>query len=114
MRILVVEDDKTVRNAMVRALKSRRNREIREAESTSSAINWLMAYHFDVVVTDWNLPVGGGSDVLDLAKAQDIELVIVHSGENVADDRAVIVPKGVGDSISKVAELVAKFAAEQL
>lgn len=76
MRILIVDDDTTVLRAMKRILKST-GWDIIDAENPLAVEHLGLTYDtFDVVVTDWNMPHGGGDAILKMFNPKK---VIVHS-----------------------------------
>lgn len=62
-RILIVEDDELFRKSLRRALR-REGYNVTEATSTEDAIPQIELHKFDLVITDWKLPVSDGFDVL--------------------------------------------------
>ena len=62
-RILLVEDDDLFRKSLKRALR-REGYGVVEAASTEEAIPQIELHKFDLVITDWKLPVSDGFDVL--------------------------------------------------
>ena len=62
-RILIVEDDELFRKSLKRALR-RDGYYVVEAAGTEDAIPQIELHKFDLVITDWKLPVSDGFDVL--------------------------------------------------
>lgn len=58
-RVLVVEDDKDQRDALVEMLRKRNHQPV-EAESVAAARQLMQDGSFDVVISDFNLPDGNG------------------------------------------------------
>ena len=66
-KILVVDDEKLVRDFLVEALQ-RKNYEVWMADNGKTALNLLRETHFDLVITDLKLPDINGLEVLKAAK----------------------------------------------
>ena len=64
MKILVVDDMSTMRRIVKNILKELGFSNIDEAENGSDALNKLRANPFDLVVSDWNMPVMAGIELL--------------------------------------------------
>ncbi|HZS83959.1 MAG TPA: response regulator [Stellaceae bacterium] len=75
-RILIVEDDPSVRAIFELVLGSRRY--LVDAVSTATDAGLLLDLHpYDLVVADWNLPDGSGVQVADRATAAGVKALIV-------------------------------------
>jgi DNA-binding response OmpR family regulator len=68
-RVLIVEDERTLRRALVAFLRSKEI-EVSEAGSLVEARAWLARGSFDVVVLDVGLPDGDGLSLLAAVGAQ--------------------------------------------
>jgi len=66
-RILLVEDDEVLRDLIKRNLEARQH-EVRTGADARSAVEWLRACPFDLVLLDINLPDQTGWDVLRKAQ----------------------------------------------
>jgi two-component system chemotaxis response regulator CheY len=64
MKILVVDDMSTMRRIVKNILKELGFSNIEEAENGSDALTKLRANPFDLVVSDWNMPVMPGIELL--------------------------------------------------
>ena len=69
MRILVVDDFNTMRRIVKNILKQLGFENIGEAENGQEALEVLKKEKFDFVITDWNMPVMTGLDLLKAIKA---------------------------------------------
>jgi len=78
IRIMLVDDDSNVREVLAEIL-TRRGWKVSEFSGAEDAIKALRHEHFDVVLTDINMPGMSGMDFLHLAKeaAPDIPVVMV-------------------------------------
>lgn len=70
-RVLLVDDDESVRRGLSRALKSG-GFDVDTAQDGSEALSLLQTCAFDVVVSDVNMPVLDGEGLMELM--QDLEL----------------------------------------
>jgi two-component system, chemotaxis family, chemotaxis protein CheY len=64
MKILVVDDMSTMRRIVKNILKQLGFANIEEAENGKDALDKLKAGPFDLVVSDWNMPVMPGIELL--------------------------------------------------
>ncbi len=80
-RVLLVDDEPPVLRTLVRVLKQRQpSWEISAADSAFVAVDMLRAQHFDVLVTDLNMPGVTGKELLEYAKRHCPAMVrVVHS-----------------------------------
>ena len=81
MRILVVDDFNTMRRIVKNILKQLGFENVGEAENGQEALEVLKKEKFDFVITDWNMPVMTGLDLLKAIKAdaalKDIPVMMV-------------------------------------
>ena len=72
-RLLVVDDLATMRNLIRKMLKAIGYSIIEEAEDAVAALEKLRAQHFDLVITDWNMPNLDGLSLLqEIRKSEDL------------------------------------------
>ena len=71
MKILVVDDFSTMRRIIKNLLKDLGFGNIQEADDGSTALPMLQQGDFDFVVTDWNMPVMQGIDLLRAIRSDD-------------------------------------------
>lgn len=64
MRILVVDDMSTMRRIVKNIFKELGFSHVEEAENGKAALDKLRAGKFDLVVSDWNMPVMPGIELL--------------------------------------------------
>ncbi len=64
MKILVVDDFSTMRRIVKNLLRELTYNESDEAENGQEALHKLRAGMFDFVITDWNMPVMNGLELL--------------------------------------------------
>lgn len=87
-RILLVDDDPAVIRGLYRLLKTLRpSAQINSAENAERAIRLLGELHYDVVITDLQMPGKSGLRVLEELEAHHPETMrIVHSSQPEAAD----------------------------
>lgn len=64
MRLLVVDDSSTMRRIIRNSLKTLGFEDIVEAENGENALSRLQAEQVDFVITDWNMPVMSGIELV--------------------------------------------------
>jgi len=115
-RILVVDDEESVRLTLRRYLK-KDGHEVRTAESVTRALELMVELDFDVIVTDIIMPRLTGMDLLRKIHetSPDIQVVMI-TGEPTIDTAAEAVRAGASDYLSKpvtgeaIRKVVAKAA----
>lgn len=111
MKILIIEDDSSLREIMSRVLKQEKF--IVETASTfMEADSKLSGYNYDCILLDIMLPDGNGLQLLEhLKKLGKRENVIIVSARNALEDRVQGLDLGADDYLPKpfhTAELVAR------
>ena len=69
MKFLVVDDFSTMRRIVRNLLKELGYSNVDEAEDGAMALSKLKNEHFDFVISDWNMPVMNGLDMLKSIRA---------------------------------------------
>ena len=78
MRVLLADESHTMRSIVRRALESLGVRVTTEASDGPQAIEMFKASRgFDLVVTDWDMPVKSGGELIHEIRALDPEVPIV-------------------------------------
>jgi PAS domain S-box-containing protein len=99
--VLVVDDDHEFRRSVARLLR-RAAYEVSEVESGFQAISALESASFDVVVSDVEMPDGGGLDLLRSVRRIDLDVpVILMTGAPSLDAAAQAVEYGAFRYITK-------------
>lgn len=107
-RILVVDDEKRIRDGCIKVL-TQQGFEVAEAESGTISLEMIEREHFDVVLLDLMMPAISGFDVLAHVKAVHPDTtIIVISGYATVDHSIEAMKKGAFDFIPK------PFSPEQL
>ncbi len=103
-RILIVEDEKNLRDAYFRILKKNPEYEIDLAVSAEDTLRLFNVASYDLVITDIELPAMDGIEMLGEIKKRNRGIkVIVVSGSGVYLERAI--KKGASDFIEKPVDI---------
>ncbi len=103
MRVLLADESHTMRSIVRRALESLGVRGTSEASDGPQAMEMIKASRgFDLIVTDWNMPVKTGGELIHEIRAVDPEVPIVMITSE-ADKWRVLeaIKAGVSDYIIK-------------
>jgi two-component system, OmpR family, KDP operon response regulator KdpE len=106
-RILVVEDDRALRNAVISALQSG-GYEVDYAADGSAGVQALSAKAYDIVLLDIGLPFVDGWHVLSTLEGRRVPSVIVISARGDQADKVRALDMGADDYLAK------PFASEEL
>ena len=99
--VLVVDDEKVVRDGCRRVL-SGRGYEISTAENGFQALEILGAEHIDILLLDLKMPVLSGEEVLERTRDTHPDIpVIVITGHGTVDTAVECMKKGAYDFITK-------------
>jgi two-component system chemotaxis response regulator CheY len=71
MKILVVDDMSTMRRIVKNIMKQLGFPNVEEAENGQDALDKLRAESFGLVISDWNMPVMSGIELLRAIRADD-------------------------------------------
>ncbi|MFJ3010725.1 MULTISPECIES: response regulator [Pseudomonas] len=71
MRILVVDDDPTMRQIVIRLFKSLKYDNVEGAENGTAALDMLRNGSFDFLATDWDMPGVKGIELLRSVRADN-------------------------------------------
>lgn len=114
MRILIVEDEKTLNTTLSEGLREL-GYQTDEAESIKDAEYFIGIRNYDLVLTDWMLPDGSGLEIIDQVKdkSQRTAVVVVSARDDI-DSEIEALRGGADDYIKKPFEfdvLVARLEA---
>ncbi|MBQ3148277.1 MAG: response regulator transcription factor [Alistipes sp.] len=111
MKILIIEDDSSLREIMSRVLKQEKF-VVETASTYNEADSKLAGYNYDCILLDIMLPDGNGLQLLEhIKKLGKRENVIIVSARNAIEDRVQGLDLGADDYLPKpfhTAELVAR------
>ena len=100
-RVLVVDDERVVREGCQRVLKGR-GYEVLTAENGQAALDCLLREQVDVLLLDLKMPIMGGEEVLETAREKyaDIPIIII-TGHGTIDKAVECMKKGAYDFVTK-------------
>ncbi|MDX5325796.1 MAG: sigma-54 dependent transcriptional regulator, partial [Bacteroidota bacterium] len=106
-RILIVEDEKAIRNVLRRILTEEdKTYTVDEAENGREAMVALSENNYDLVLCDIKMPVADGLEVLDFSLKESPETAVVMiSGHGDIETAVDCIRKGAYDFISKPPDL---------
>ncbi|WP_244834069.1 response regulator transcription factor [Clostridium sp. BJN0001] len=110
-QILVVEDDKAVRNLITTTLETQ-NYKYRIAENGSIAIVEAVSYRPDIIILDLGLPDMDGVEIIKKVRSWSNTPIIVVSARSEDEDKIEALDSGADDYITKpfsVQELLARL-----
>ena len=84
-RILFVEDDRIIRNSMVNILRSK-GYEVDSAENGLEGLELFDQGGYSVIITDINMPVMNGSELIKRIRQKDHEVKIIVTTGFLPDD----------------------------
>lgn len=76
-RVLVADDSGTMRKIIIRSLNAVGIPSAVETADGNEAVQTFMPGHFDLVLTDWNMPGKTGLEVTQAIRAQDPKVPII-------------------------------------
>ena len=116
MRILVAEDDKSLREILVLGLEDNGFR-VDAVERGDDAIDQLKFYEYDVAILDWRMPGASGIDVVRWARRHDRPTALLMlTARDAPPDRIQGLDAGADDYLVKpfdFGELLARIRALQ-
>ncbi len=100
-RVLVVDDEKVVRDGCLRVL-SGKGYEVATAENGKQALELLAENSTDLILLDLKMPVMSGEEVLEITRTdyRDIPVIII-TGHGTVDTAVECMKKGAYDFITK-------------
>ncbi len=110
IKILVIEDDKSVRNLISTTLKIN-NYNYDTAESGNSALHLMTSIKYDIVFVDLGLPDIDGIDIIKKYREFSTTPIIVISARNNDEDKIEALDAGADDFLTKpfnIDELLAR------
>ena len=114
MKLLIVEDEQNLLNAIMRYLK-REGYLCEHAMDFPDAYKKIINHEYDCILLDLNLPKGDGMKLIRILKEQEsLAGIIVISARDTANDRVLGLNEGADDFLSKpfnLSELNARIKA---
>jgi two-component system response regulator len=113
MKILIIEDDPSLRELITKFLTERERSVVETADDLRSALYKIEDYDYDCILLDIMLPDGSGFTLLERLKAmKKRESVIIISARDTTDDKVAGLELGADDYLAKpfhLAELHARI-----
>lgn len=81
MKILFVDDDKMIREAMANLLKTKGHSVLTAKDGYDALAILSMGSRFDLVITDLNMPLINGYQLAEGAEAISSAPIILHTGD---------------------------------
>ena len=101
-RILIVEDDESLRESLVGQLRLHEAFETAEAATGAAALEAARAWRFDLILLDVGLPDMDGRDVCRLLRREGIEVpVVMLTGAASEADTILGLDSGANDYVAK-------------
>ena len=113
VRVLVVDDDRDVRDVILSALE-REHFELRHAEDGRSAVELARMFQPDVILLDLNLPVLSGIDVCERVREFSDAYILMLTASGDLSDKLVGLSAGADDYVTKpcsMPEVIARIRA---
>ena len=114
MKILIIEDEKVIRESIVTYMTDERYL-CETAVDYASALEKVEMYEYDCILLDITLPGGNGLSLLkELKRTNRLDGVLIISARNALDDRVEGLNLGADDYLTKpfhLSELSARVAA---
>jgi two-component system chemotaxis response regulator CheY len=104
MRVLIVDDSKTIRRLMAAAVKEMGVQEVIEAESAEEASAVLRRTPVHLVITDWHMPGNSGLDLLKEIRSNPRHKntpVVMSTSETAGDNVVAAIQAGATNYIFK-------------
>lgn len=70
-KVLVIDDDPTTRRIIIKLIKEIGFTEVSEAENGQQAYDLLQLGNYDLILSDWDMPVMSGMELLVKVRADD-------------------------------------------
>ncbi len=103
-KILVVDDEEIIRDSLFYILE-KEGYEVQKAENGKIAYNMMLENHFDLVITDIEMPVMKGTELLEKIKTLDVQTsVIIITAFGSLDTAITALRNGASDYILKPVE----------
>lgn len=119
LKVLLVDDSNTMRGLILRQLHLAGLKQVELAEDATSALEKLETGSFDLLLTDWNMPVISGLELVRMVRERealkDLTILMVTTRKEKEDVLAVIEarvdgylikPFGPKELIEKIAEVL--------
>ena len=110
MNLLLVEDDKNIREMVCEFLTSENYNVITSDERTGNLVRLLQKHTFDLVLLDLMLPKSSGFEVLKYIRSTSVIPVIIATAKDSDTDKTLGLNLGADDYITKPFSLIELLA----
>ena len=101
MKLLVIEDEKELRETIVASLQKQQYL-VESADDYSSGLQKVISFDYDCILLDVMLPDGSGLDLLkEIKEIGKSDRVIIISAKNAIDDKLRGFELGADDYLTK-------------
>ncbi len=104
LRILVVDDSRTMRRILLNTIQKAGYTKVKDAEDGRDAYVKLMAGEFDLLMTDWNMPNMNGLELTEAVRKNDKYKnlpILMITTRNMKEDIVSAIKAGVSGYIVK-------------
>ena len=102
MKVLVVDDSGVMRKIIIRSLNAVGVSEVVEAADGQEGFNLFQAEQFDLVLTDWNMPVRSGLEFVKDIRASGSKVPIMMVTTEAQKSQVITaIQAGVTDYLTK-------------
>ncbi|WP_037940828.1 response regulator [Sulfurospirillum arcachonense] len=104
MKFLVVDDSKTMRRIVLNTLNNIGYKDVTLAEDGNDAMKKMKKNHYDAIMTDWNMPIMNGLELVKSARKMDAYKdtpIIMITTEGGRDQVLTALKNGVNNYIIK-------------
>ena len=102
LKILIVDDSPTMRRILVNTVVKAGYSDVKEAEDGKDALAKLLAGDFNLLMTDWNMPLMSGLELTEAVRAEEklkeIPILMVTT-RNLKEDIVNAIKSGVNGYI---------------
>ncbi|MDI6789291.1 MAG: HDOD domain-containing protein [Thermodesulfobacteriota bacterium] len=127
VKVLVVDDDASIRLAVKTVVQKMGVEDVAEATNGHSALKMIEENHYDLIVSDWNMPEMGGDELLRIVKGnektKDTPFIMLtcrrHHDDVVSTLRAgasnyVVKPFSIQDLAQKISKIICPHPEESI
>ena len=75
--VLIVDDDKDIRDILSKIAESRLNADVYQTESGKEALDLLHRHHIDVIICDLGMPVMGGVNFYETLRSRAVTTPVI-------------------------------------
>ncbi len=102
MKILLVDDSKTMRNIQIKTLNSLGFDDTVEAEDGQQALDQVAAHSPDLILLDWNMPVMNGMEFLKAFRSENQSTPVIMVTTEAEKSRVIeAIKAGVNNYVIK-------------